>query len=164
MARAETTKTQRAAARSQAQQAVAGQIRQTCMAARLRILNRVVTRYYEEELREFGVRITQINLLVVIAGSESMSPTRLSKILQLEKSTVTRDVAHLLRNGWVTQSMGENERARVLRITPVGMDVIESVQEGWNRAQARTEQLLGAEGVNLVEQLANRVWSEALGE
>ena len=42
-------------------------ISKTCIAVRLRLLNRVITNFYDDALRPLGLKVSQLNLLVVAA-------------------------------------------------------------------------------------------------
>jgi hypothetical protein len=42
-------------------------IARTCMAVRLRLLNRVVTSFYDDVLRPLGLKVSQLNILIVTA-------------------------------------------------------------------------------------------------
>jgi len=40
-------------------------ISRTCIAVRLRLLNRVVTNFYDDALRPLGLKVSQLNILIV---------------------------------------------------------------------------------------------------
>src|SRR5881409_628547 len=42
-------------------------IARTCIAVRLRLLNRVVTNFYDDALRPLGLKVSQLNILIVTA-------------------------------------------------------------------------------------------------
>jgi hypothetical protein len=42
-------------------------ISKTCIAVRLRLLNRVVTSFYDDALRPLGLKVSQLNILIVTA-------------------------------------------------------------------------------------------------
>ena len=48
-----------------------------CLAGRVRVINRVVSGVYDDALRPFNVRISQMNVLVAIAA---MSPVRATDV------------------------------------------------------------------------------------
>ena len=61
-------------------------VARNCFAVRLRKLNRVVSRHYDECFRPFGLTVAQFNLLVAIAAREGTTPSELVASLSLEKS------------------------------------------------------------------------------
>src|ERR1700733_10159282 len=42
-------------------------ISRTCIAVRVRLLNRVVTNFYDDALRPLGLKVSQLNILIVTA-------------------------------------------------------------------------------------------------
>src|SRR5438034_10651529 len=53
-------------------------ISRTCIAVRLRLLNRVVTNFYDDALRPLGLKVSQLNLLLVTARLGLARPARLA--------------------------------------------------------------------------------------
>src|SRR5882724_1755661 len=49
-------------------------ISRTCIAVRLRLLNRVVTNFYDDALRPLGLKVSQLNILIVTAGLRLARP------------------------------------------------------------------------------------------
>src|SRR3954469_25075445 len=81
-----------------------------CLAVRVRTLNRAVTALYDEALRPHGLRVGQLNLLVAVARAGTARPGDLCRILRMDKSTLSRDVEVMRRNGWVGE--GDSADAR----------------------------------------------------
>src|SRR3954471_24920921 len=86
-----------------------------CLSVRVRRLGRVITRIYDAALAPHGVGIAQLNLLSAIAASGGARAVDLSRILDVEKSTLSRDLKRMEEMGWVRA--GER---RVLTLTPAG--------------------------------------------
>src|SRR3954469_6510009 len=72
-----------------------------CLAVRVRTLNRVVSALYDDALRPLRLRVGQLNLLVAVARLGTARPGDLCRILRMEKSTLSRDVEVMRRNGWL---------------------------------------------------------------
>jgi len=80
------------------------QMARECIAVRTRLLNRLVTGVCDAGLRPFGVRVAQVNILCAVANSGPITPTDLAAALVLDKSTLSRDMAKVLENGWVEKT------------------------------------------------------------
>src|ERR1700738_3147322 len=76
-------------------------IAKTCIAVRLRLLNRVVTNFYDDALRPLGLKVSQLNILIVTARLGLARPAQVCEILQLDASTLSRNVKPLQANGWL---------------------------------------------------------------
>src|SRR5262249_44329049 len=105
----------------------AGKISQECLAARLRVLNRVVSGIYDEALRPWGLKISQLNILVAVARLREAQPLRVGRLLHLDPSTLSRNVDRMRKRGWLRVAPGEDARTQLLSVTPEGEALLEAV-------------------------------------
>ena len=147
--------------RSGSGKTVADRIAGECIAVRLRLLNRVVTRIYDDALRSHGIKVSQMNVLVFVAKSATgVSPGQVALSLQLEKSTVSRNVERMCREGWLAVSSGEDERSQCLKATAKGRRLLEKAYPQWQQAQRQARAMLDEDGVKAVRQVADRIWAD----
>src|SRR3954469_804508 len=106
-----------------------------CLAVRVRTLNRAVTALYDEALRPHGLRVGQLNLLAAVARMGTARPGELCRILRMDKSTLSRDVEVMRRNGWLEVEDSADARTRPLRLSLQGHELLESVVPAWRQAQ-----------------------------
>ena len=132
-------------------------ISRTCIAVRLRLLNRVVTKLYDDALRPLGLKASQLNILVLTAKLGLARPGQVCEILQLDASTLSRNVKPLQAHGWVEVVPGEDARVQPFRLTPKGKRLIEKAVPAWEEAQRRASELLGNEGVSLLDTAARKL-------
>lgn len=135
---------------------VARLISSACLAQRARRIDRVITRIYDHELKASGLRGTQLNTLVALSLMKTARPARLAEALQLEKSTLSRNVTRLESLGFVDVTRLE-DGGQELRLSRAGMRALTSAQEGWNRAQTRVEALLGSAALPTLSRFARRL-------
>src|SRR5437660_12807618 len=100
-------------------------ISRTCIAVRLRLLNRVVTNIYDDALRPLGLKVSQLNILVVAARLGLARPAQVCEILQLDAATLSRNVERMRANGWLEAVPEEDARAQPFRLTAQGKRLIE---------------------------------------
>ena len=136
-----------------------------CLAVRVRTLNRAVTALYDDVLRPHGLRVGQLNLLVAVARMGTARQGDLCRLLRMDKSTLSRDVEVLRRNGWLEVDDSGGGRARPLRLTAAGGALLEAVMPAWRRAQQRAKELIGGDASVVLGQVVDRFWKEgASGE
>ena len=128
----------------------------SCIAVRLRLLNRVVTNLYDEALRPLGLKVSQLNILIVTARLGLARPAQVCDILQLDASTLSRNVKPLQAHGWLEVVEEEDARAQPFRLTPQGKRLIEKAVPAWEEAQGQAAELLGDEGIALLDKAAKR--------
>jgi DNA-binding MarR family transcriptional regulator len=130
---------------------IADRIAEECVMRRWRMTNRVLAGIYDEEYRPFGLKSTQLSLLVAVAKAGPVRRTTLGELLSLDPSTLTRNLRVMLRQGWVAEAPDEvDHRGAPLKITAKGARLLESVGPAWQRAQTRAKRVLGTGGVDLL--------------
>src|ERR671938_1313898 len=129
-------------------------IARTCIAVRLRLLNRVVTNLYDDALRPLGLKVSQLNILVVAARLGLARPAQVCDILRLDTSTLSRNVKPLQAHGWLEVVPDEDARAQPFRLTTQGKRLIEKAVPAWEEAQRRASALLGDQGIALLDRAA----------
>jgi DNA-binding MarR family transcriptional regulator len=132
-------------------------IARTCIAVRLRLLNRVVTSFYDEALRPLGLKVSQLNILIVTAKLGLARPAQVCDILQLDVSTLSRNVKPLQTHGWLEVVPDEDRRAQPFRLTAKGARLIEKAVPFWEQAQHQAAELLGDEGIALVNKAVKKL-------
>src|ERR1700722_2833846 len=132
-------------------------VSKTCIAVRLRLLNRVITNFYDEALRPLGLKVSQLNILIVTARLGLARPTQVCDILQLDTSTLSRNVERMRAHGWLEVVPEEDARAQPFRLTSQGKRLIEKAIPAWEEAQAQAAELLGDEGIALLNKAAKKL-------
>jgi DNA-binding MarR family transcriptional regulator len=135
----------------------------SCIAGRLRLLNRVVTNLYDDALRPFGVRLSQGSVLAVAAKLGVARPAVVCDILELDTSTLSRTVERMVANGWLEIVPDEDGRSQPFRLTAEGRRLMERVLPAWERAQVEAKKLLGNDGLRLLDAAIGRVKSAHAG-
>lgn len=131
-------------------------IAKTCIAGRLRLVNRVVTNIYDDALRPLGLKISQGNILILTGKMGVASPVQVCEYLQLDISTLSRNVELMRKNGWLEEVPGEDARSHPFRLTAEGKRLIEKAIPAWEKAQAEARELLGDDFVSLLNKAAKR--------
>jgi DNA-binding MarR family transcriptional regulator len=84
-----------------------------------------VTRIYDAELREAGLRSTQLSLLGLLGRVGEVRQVDLGAMASLEETTLTRNLRPPERSGWVTILAGVDRRAKLVAITEAGKAKLE---------------------------------------
>ena len=104
-----------------------------CTSARRR--SRELTRAFEKAMRGTGVRGTQFSLLATLIQTGPLPTTRLADFLGLERTTLTRNLRPLVRDGFVRIDEGEDRRVRRAVITRKGKEAARRAFPFWKKAQ-----------------------------
>ena len=131
----------------------------SCIAGRLRLLNRVITNLYDEALRPLGVKLSQGNVLAVAAKLGVARPADVCDILKLDTSTLSRTVDRMVSNGWLEILSEEDGRSHPFRLTDQGKRLMEKAIPAWEKAQTEAKKLLGDDGLRLLDTAIKRIKS-----
>jgi DNA-binding MarR family transcriptional regulator len=118
-----------------------------CTNLKLRQASRLVTRHYERHVQPTGLKITQYSLLSHVVVLGPVRAGELAAAMQLDASTLTRNLRPLLQQGWVEMRPGADARSRIVAATPAGVALRQQAQKAWKRAQLALNDRLGADRV-----------------
>jgi DNA-binding MarR family transcriptional regulator len=137
---------------------VINEIARNCLMTRTRLISRVLTGVYDEQLRPFGINSPQFALLVVIFKLGAATRADIGRFNHQDRSTLTRNLRLMLSGGWVAETQpGPGARGRALRLTRAGKDLLHRVAPAWRTAQTQARLILGANGVVAVRDRANEL-------
>lgn len=118
-----------------------------CTNLKLRQLARRVTRHYDQYVAATGLKNTQYSLLSHVVTLGPIRPGELAAWMQLEPSTLTRNLQPLIAQGWIALEAGEDARSRLVVATEAGRAKRVEAQRLWKQAQLALNQQLGDERV-----------------
>ena len=124
-----------------------------CYCALLRKATRRVTSVYDDALEPIGLNLAQFSLLRHIARDEPISMTELGRKIELERSTVSRNVKVLEGMGLAATGSGKDQREAVVQLTQSGRQVLEDGAPLWQAAQDKIEARLGTDATVQLEEL-----------
>ena len=116
---------------------------ESCVCHRTRMAARSVTRLYDDTLRPVGLRATQLAVLVAVGGDDVVSITALAKFMGMDRSTLTRNLAPLGREGLIRVGIEGWRRSRTVEITKQGRSRLREALPLWEKAQETLRQKLG---------------------
>jgi DNA-binding MarR family transcriptional regulator len=114
-----------------------------CTNLKLRQANRRITRHYEAHLAPTGLKITQYSLLSYVVKLGPLPSGALAIAMQMDASTLSRNLQPLLRQGWLHAGTGADTRCRIVEATPEGHALRARAQKAWKNAQQALNQRLG---------------------
>jgi DNA-binding MarR family transcriptional regulator len=126
-----------------------------CIATRLRLATRVITKVYDDALRPFGLTVSQMALLAVAADRGAIRQAEVGAQLQLDNSTLSRNLERMRANGWLEAVAEADARVHTHQLTESGKALLEEVMPAWLVAQRQAHELLGEPGVEALYRFAS---------
>ncbi|HEX4321157.1 MAG TPA: MarR family transcriptional regulator [Acidobacteriaceae bacterium] len=113
-----------------------------CSCSALRRATRAVTAHYEGHFRGSGLRGTQFTILSVLAQAGPLPMTRLADLLGVERTTLTRNLMVLARQGLVAWTGEQDGRVRKALLTKSGDAMLHTCLPHWMAAEASVGKVL----------------------
>lgn len=116
---------------------------ENCVCFNLRMVTRIVTKFFDAEMRRHGIRPTQGTILLALNGKSAWSMAELSDFLGMDRTTLVRNLQPLQRDGFA-KSTGGGRGSRVeVSITAKGRKKVEEGMASWRAAQSAVVHTLG---------------------
>lgn len=133
-----------------------------CACQNLRRLTRLMTKIYDQEMRNAGLEITQFGLLTALAATGGANQKRLSAGFAMDSTTLTRTLGLLRKRGWVQVRRGKDRRERLFSLTRAGKRQMAEAQPYWELAEERLRQELGDAGWKRMKETVSRMTEAAI--
>ena len=107
----------------------------SCKCFKMRKASRLTTQFYDKKLKSSGIRITQFTILSFIAISENKSLVSLSEELFMDRTTLTRGLDILIKNGLIQQIKSKDSRKKIMKLTEKGYKILDKAIPLWLEAE-----------------------------
>lgn len=112
------------------------QLIDSCACTRLRTAARLMTRAYDEALRPAGLNASQLAILAAVDVGEATSIAELSKRLEMDRTTLSRNLKPLAKVRWIRLGVEGWKRSKTVHITAEGRQRLARAKALWEPAQA----------------------------
>jgi DNA-binding MarR family transcriptional regulator len=118
---------------------------ENCACFNVRRISRVITQFFDAEVRRHGIRPTQTPLLGALQAKDGWGMAELSVWLGMERTTLVRNLRPLQRDGLVRAKGGGRGGHVELEITEKGRAALAKMLPAWRSAQDKVVAILGKE-------------------
>ena len=115
----------------------------TCTCGELRKAARAITLLYDNAFKSSGLLSTQFNVLQAIYNIDSIRISDLANNLVMDRTTLTRNLSVLERQGFIEISQGKDHRTRIVTATQKGRNAVAKTIFLWNEVQHKVKQEMG---------------------
>jgi DNA-binding MarR family transcriptional regulator len=114
-----------------------------CACFDLRRATRAVSRMYDDFLRDEGLNVTQFSLLRLIYVEKELSISTLGRYMVMDRTSITRALAPLERDGLIRSRSGADKRIRIISVTNKGRKLVDDAEPKWRQAQEALIETIG---------------------
>ncbi len=125
----------------------------TCISGKVMRLNRITGNIFRKYLSPFGITDSQTSIMFVLSKHEDgLIQNQIATIVQLEKSSLSRNLKRLIDQGYVQK----NDSSKIV-ITHEGKKLIEQVIPEWQKAMDEIRSYIGQDGEEALSTLLNNL-------
>ena len=114
-----------------------------------------MTALYDDALAAAGIKITQFSLLRAVERNAPAAIGTLAEDLDLDRTTLARNLDPLQRDGLIELDPGEDRRVTEVRLTRKGKAVLAKALPLWQKAQAEVGERFAAGHLDKLRAIAN---------
>lgn len=128
-----------------------------CYCLKLHRSTENVISFYNHILEPSGITIRQYSILTSIKVCGEGSISKLAAMNELDRSTMSRNLTPLLRQGLIANKKEPGQRNNRISITEAGEKILIQAEKLWNNAQEQFEEVLGEEGIPAFHKVLTRI-------
>jgi DNA-binding MarR family transcriptional regulator len=126
-----------------------------CPLGSLTLMLRKIGKMFRDHLSNLNVTNSQSSIFLILLKMEELSQSELGKKLDLERSTICRDLARLVDQGYLYKTKGA--KSPLIGLTKKGKAFALEIFEEWEKGYKETRNLLGEEGLEALKNLEKKI-------
>ena len=114
-----------------------------CVCFNLRKSARAITQVYDGMFRSLGLRVSQLSILNSLNMIGSLTVLELAEAIVTDRTTVTRNIKPLVRDGYIRVQTGTDRRSKEIVITDKGRALSQKAMGIWQKYQEKITKKMG---------------------
>lgn len=108
-----------------------------CACTTVKKVSRALGRSYDSALADAKLSVTQLAVLRRVVRFEGEPLSHIAIDLEMDRTTLYRAIAPMVREGWLALGGGNSARARSAKITRKGLQLLNKANADWARVNDR---------------------------
>ena len=128
-----------------------------CKCIHLRKASNNLTKIYDSALIKVGLKITQFSTLKNIQKLGKTNIRDLSYLLELDRTTVLRNIEKLIKMNLVSYKDEQNSKNKIIQLTTVGKSKLREAIIIWEETQHKYIKALGIKNYKEIDTLITKI-------
>ncbi len=129
----------------------------SCMCISLRKAANHISKLYDNELSSLDIKITQYTALKYIQGLCNPTVNELSRKLDLERTTVLRNLNKLIKAGLISYKKNDVNKIKIINLTVNGKKKLNEAEVIWKKTQHKFLNAFGLNNKNQFDFFMNKI-------
>ncbi len=126
-----------------------------CPLGSMMLLARKMSKIFRSHFCDLEVTNSQAGLFLLLHKNGETAQSDIGKMMDLEKSTISRDLSRLVKQGYLYKAK-DGKVARV-GLTDKGNELAVEIEKQWKKGYNESRDLLGEKGVEALKELEKRL-------
>lgn len=114
-----------------------------CVCFNLRKSARAITQVYDGMFRPLGLRVSQLSILNSLNMIGSLTVLELAEATATDRTTITRNIKPLVRDGYIRVETGSDRRSREIVVTAKGAAIAKKAMGIWEKYNNKITKKMG---------------------
>ena len=127
-----------------------------CFCVSVRGLANRLTQLYDDRMAPFDLKVTQYSVMKKIVDKPSSTISEIAQMCDLDRTTLTRSLRILERDGWLEFVKAKDQREKRLQMKATKTSDFDRAQRAWQQVQRELSALIDLDPIRKAdEQLSN---------
>ena len=127
----------------------------SCPLGSLTVLSRKIGKIFRNHFYKLNVSNSQVYIFLLLSKKEEVSQSEIGKILELERSTVSRDLVRLIDKGYLYKV--KSGVSPIIGLTKKGQEFSKKIVHEWEKGYQESTDLLGKKGMEALKELEQQI-------
>ncbi|MFT4986828.1 MAG: DNA-binding MarR family transcriptional regulator [Glaciecola sp.] len=115
-----------------------------CPLGSLTLLSRKIGKIFRCHMMKLNVTNSQVGIFMILFHKREVVQNKLSLMLDLDKSTISRDLVRMVDRGYLFKANGK--RSPIIGLTQKGEKLANEIYQEWEKGYAESVKILGEDG------------------
>jgi len=126
-----------------------------CPFGLLTLMQRKVGKMFRSHLSDLNVTNSQSSIFLILLKMEELTQSDLGKLLDLERSTICRDLTRLVDQGYLYKTKGT--KSPLIGLSKKGKEFGLKIFKEWEKGYKETRDILGEDGLEALKNLEKKL-------
>jgi DNA-binding MarR family transcriptional regulator len=123
-----------------------------CFCITARGLANRLTQLYDQRLESCGLKVTQYSVIKKIVKQPEITVSELATQCQLDRTTLTRNLHVLEKNGWIDFTEGFDKRQKRVRLRSEKANAFQAACATWAQLQDELNTVVNLDSIRISDQ------------
>ena len=128
-----------------------------CFCVSVRGLANRLTQLYDDRMAPFDLKVTQYSVMKKIVDKPNSTISEIAQMCDLDRTTLTRSLRILERDGWLEFVNAKDQREKGLHIKATKASEFDRAQRAWQQVQRELSGLIDLDPIRKADEQLNKI-------